>query len=120
MYINFLYILPYKKKVIYIVSPYCTIKFMLEKELEKKLVKAIKSLGGICWKLTSPGTVGVPDRICLLNKGKIIFVEVKREGETLRPVQKKRKQELEKLGFKVFVLDSEEKIQEVLNEIQSL
>ena len=93
---------------------------MLEKELEKKLVKAIKSLGGLCWKLTSPGTVGVPDRICLLNKGKIIFVEVKREGETLWPVQKKRKQELEKLGFKVFVLDSEEKIQEVLNEIQSL
>ena len=90
---------------------------MLEKDLEKKLVKAIKSLGGLCWKLTSPGTVGVPDRMCLLGKGKIIFVEVKRPGESLRPIQEKRKKELEHLGFKVIVLDSIEKLKEILDEI---
>ncbi len=92
---------------------------MLEKELEAKLVKRIKSLGGLCWKLVSPGTVGVPDRLCLMQKGKIAFVEVKRPGEQLRPMQKKRKKELEELGFKVYVLDNEEKIQEIINEIQT-
>lgn len=92
---------------------------MLEKELEAKLVKQIKSLGGMCWKLTSPGTAGVPDRMCLMNKGKIIFVEVKKPGEHLRPIQLKRKKQLEKLGFNVKVLDSEEKLKEILNEIQT-
>ena len=36
---------------------------MLEKQVEQKLVAAVKSKGGVCWKFTSPGTAGVPDRI---------------------------------------------------------
>lgn len=90
-----------------------------ESKIEHKLVKEIKKLGGLCWKFTSPGIVGVPDRLCLLHQGRILFVEVKAPGEKLRPIQIKRKKQLEQLGFKVFVLDSEEKIKEVINEIQT-
>ena len=90
---------------------------MLEKELEQKLVRAVKKQGGLCWKLTSPGTVGVPDRLVLMKGGKMAFVEVKRPGEHLRPIQERRKAQLEELGFKVFVLDDIEKIGEILNGI---
>ncbi len=91
-----------------------------EKDIEKLLVKEVKKLGGLCWKFVSPGVSGVPDRLCLLSHGKAIFVEVKREGQTLRPLQKKRKRDLEKLGFKVYVLDSKEKVKEIIDELQTL
>lgn len=39
---------------------------MLEKEIEKYLREEIKKLGGIAYKFVSPGQVGVPDRICLI------------------------------------------------------
>ena len=36
---------------------------MREKIIEEKLTKAVRQKGGVCWKFTSPGTAGVPDRI---------------------------------------------------------
>ena len=54
--------------------------FMRENEIEAKLVKAVKDVGGVCWKFTSPGTAGVPDRIVLMPSGRIGFVEVKAPG----------------------------------------
>ena len=90
-----------------------------ESKIEALLVKRIKALGGLCWKFNS-SVVGVPDRLCLLHKGKIAFVEVKAPGEVLRPIQIKRKKQLEELGFKVYVLDSKEKVEAVINEIQSI
>lgn len=91
-----------------------------EKEIEHKLVVEVKKLNGMCLKFTSPGVVGVPDRLCLLHQGKVAFVEVKSPGETLRKIQIKRKKQLESLGFKVYVLDSIEKVEEVIHEIQTI
>ena len=91
---------------------------MLEREIERKLVNAVKERGGICWKFTSPGTAGVPDRIVLMPKGRIAFVETKAPGEKLRKLQEKRKRQLESLGFKVFCLDSIEDIPKVIAEIE--
>lgn len=92
---------------------------MQEKKIEQKLVKEVKRCGGKCWKFVSPGTDGVPDRLVLLYKGKIGFVEVKAPGEELRPQQKKRKKDLEQLGFKVYVLDNESEIGGIIDEIRS-
>ena len=39
---------------------------MREKLIEQKLVKAVKALNGMCPKLVSPGTDGMPDRMVLL------------------------------------------------------
>ena len=91
---------------------------MREREIERKLVNAVKEQGGLCWKFTSPGTAGVPDRIILMPKGHIAFVETKAPGETMRPLQEKRKRQLESLGFKVFCLDSIEDIPKVIAEIE--
>ena len=92
---------------------------MREKTIEQKLVKAVKAVGGIALKLTCPGWGGVPDRLILLPDTRLAFVEVKAPGETLRPLQVKRKRQLEALGFKVYVIDGEEQIGGVLDEIQS-
>lgn len=76
-------------------------------------------MGGIALKFISPGMAGVPDRLVLLPKGKIFFVELKVPGKKLRPLQLKRKEQLESLGFKVYVIDSYKKVQEVLDEIHT-
>ena len=92
---------------------------MREREIERKLVSAVKSSGGICPKFVSPGFDGMPDRVVLLPHGKFGFVEVKRPGEKPRPLQIARHRLLRKLGFLVFVLDGEEQIGGMIDEIQS-
>lgn len=92
---------------------------MREREIERKLVSAVKNRGGICPKFVSPGFDGMPDRVVLLPHGKLGFVEVKRPGEKPRPLQTARHRLLRKLGFLVFVLDGEEQIGGMIDEIQS-
>lgn len=92
---------------------------MREKNIEQKLVLMTKDLGGLALKLVSPGFDGMPDRLILLPERKIAFIEVKAPGKTLRPLQEKRKRQLESLGFLVFCLDHIEQIGGILHEIQS-
>jgi len=92
---------------------------MREKAIESKLVKAVKSMGGLAPKFVSPGLDGVPDRLVLLPGGNMAFIEVKAPGETMRPLQVRRKRQLESLGFSVYCIDSPEQIGGILNEIQS-
>lgn len=90
---------------------------MTEKYIEQKLVKAVKKMGGMAPKFVSPGFDGVPDRIILLPMGRMAFIELKAPGKKMRPLQVKRKRQLEALGFLVYCLDSVEQIDEVLKEI---
>lgn len=90
---------------------------MRERDIEVKLRKSVEAQGGICWKFVSPGTVGVPDRIILMPKGTIAFVEVKAPGEVPRKIQLKRHRQLRALGFRVYVLDDRNKIDEIIHRI---
>ena len=92
---------------------------MREKIIEQHLVKAVKNSGGIAPKLVCPGFDGMPDRLVLLPRGKIGFVEVKAPGKEPRPLQVARHGLLRRLGFKVYVLDDPEQIGGILDEIQS-
>ena len=92
---------------------------MSEKSTEQKLVKAVKTRGGLAPKFVSPGFDGVPDRIVLLPRGRIAFVELKAKGRKMRPLQVRRKRQLESLGFSVYCIDSTEQIGGILDEIQS-
>ena len=92
---------------------------MREKTIEKKLVIAIKDMGGIAPKFMSPGFDGMPDRIILLPGGRMGFVEVKVPGKVPRPLQKARHGLLRGLGFKVYVLDDEQRIGGLLDEIRT-
>lgn len=90
-----------------------------EKEIEKKLAEAVRKSGGLALKFVSPGWSGAPDRIVLLPGGKVGFVEVKASGKKPRPLQVRRKKQLEQIGFKVFVLDGTEQIGGIIDEIRS-
>ena len=91
---------------------------MREKQIEHALVMAVKAAGGMCPKLVSPGTDGMPDRMILLPKGHIGFVEVKAPGKKPRPLQERRHKQMRKLGFKVFILDGRKQIPEILEEVE--
>ena len=91
---------------------------MREKVIEKNLVDEIKKLGGLCLKFNSQSMVGIPDRIILLNNKRMCFVETKAPSGKLRPIQVAVKSKLESLGFKVYVVNTIEKIKEVVDEIK--
>lgn len=88
-----------------------------EKEIEAYLVKKIKELGGLCWKFTSPGMAGVPDRI-VLYQSCVTFVELKRPGGRLSEIQKKRIQELDNQKILVRVVSSKEEVDQVISELR--
>lgn len=90
---------------------------MREKTIETKLVQAVRAKGGLAPKFTSPGFDGVPDRLILLPGGKVAFIELKAPGKTPRPLQVRRKRQLEALGFSVYCIDRPEQIETVLQEI---
>ena len=90
---------------------------MREKNIESRLVAEVRRRGGLAPKFVSPGLDGVPDRLILLPDGNFAFAELKAPGKTLRPLQALRKRQLEKLGFRVFVIDDTEKIGSVLDAI---
>lgn len=90
---------------------------MREKEVEQRLVAAVKKRGGFCPKWTSPGIDGVPDRLVFLPGKHFGLVEVKAPGKKPRPLQLKIHRMLEKLGFHTFILDRPEQIDGILDEI---
>ena len=92
---------------------------MREKTVEAKLVAAVKEMGGLAPKFTSPRYDGMPDRLVLLPGGKVAFGELKAPGKKMRPLQVRRKNQIEALGFSVYCIDRPEQIGGVLSEIQS-
>lgn len=92
---------------------------MREKIVEEHLVKAVRLMGGLSPKFVSPGFDGVPDRLLLLPNGRMAFAELKAPGKQLRPLQKRRKRQLETLGFRVYVIDNTDQIGGVLSELSA-
>lgn len=90
-----------------------------EKSIEKRLAIAVRKRRGLCPKWVSPGLDGVPDRIILLPGGRIAFAELKAPGQKPRPLQLRRKAQLEALGFRVYVIDNQEQIGGVLDALSA-
>ena len=88
---------------------------MRESEVERQFVEAVRAAGGQAFKFTSQSMNGVPDRLVLLLGGKCAFVELKAPGKQMRLLQRKRRQQLEALGFPVFCVDRPEQIQPALD-----
>lgn len=91
---------------------------MRENEIEKAFVDAVREKGGAALKFTSQTMNGIPDRLILFKIGKCAFVELKAPGKQMRPLQRKRRQQLEELGFPVFCIDRMEQIQPVIDALQ--
>lgn len=73
--------------------------------VENEFVKAVKAAGGVAYKLTSQTANGLPDRLVLFFPAKTVFVELKAPGKMMRPLQRKRRYQLMKLGFPVLCID---------------
>lgn len=91
---------------------------MRESMIEKAFVDAVHAEGGMAMKFTSQTMNGVPDRLILFKIGKCAFVELKAPGKQMRPLQRKRRKELEELGFPVFCVDRMEQIQPVIEALK--
>ena len=87
---------------------------MDEKTVERELVKRVKEEGGIAYKFTSPNRRSVPDRLCLLPGGNILFVECKAPGKKPTKLQAGEHERLRALGFEVVVVDGVETVKELL------
>ena len=92
---------------------------MLEKEVEKFLVREVKKLGGISFKFISPGNAGVPDRIVILPNGRVVFAELKTDMAKLTKLQEVQIKKISDLGADARVLRGIEGVKEFINEIQS-
>ena len=71
---------------------------MLEKDVERKLVKGVEALGGKAYKFVSPAHRGVADRLVVLPGGRVWFVEVKTDTGKLTPLQEVFRKDINFLG----------------------
>lgn len=79
---------------------------MKESTTEQSVCRFARERGILAWKLTSPGNRGVPDRMFLGGKGRVVFIEFKRPGKAATPLQAKRGRELMERGFAWHCVDS--------------
>lgn len=82
----------------------------IEKNIEQYFVRQVKAAGGWPLKLTCPGTPGVPDRMVLWPDGVIHFVEMKRPGGKLRPLQIATMNRMREMGCNTFMIDRKEAV----------
>ena len=91
---------------------------MRERDIEAKLVREIKKMGGECLKWVSPGTDGVPDRIVIMPSGDIWFVELKTDKGELSGPQEYWNRRLQELGCSAVVLYGQDQVQWFLDELR--
>lgn len=82
-----------------------TVAAIRERTVEQYLVTSCRPVGLLCLKFVSPGHDGVPDRIIIGPFG-VVFVEVKRPGGRLRPLQRAVIAKMRNHGADVRVIDS--------------
>lgn len=87
-----------------------------EGKVEKHLVDAINSIGGLCLKFRSPSSRGVPDRIVMYD-GNICFVELKAPGESPRKSQLSMIRKMDEQKIPVYVADSPEDIDNFIKDV---
>lgn len=84
-----------------------------EKDIERKLVAGVETLGGLCFKI---GQDGWPDRLVVLEGGRVVWVELKRPTGRLSALQRWRSATLRRLGHRVETLWDKEDVQGLLEE----
>ena len=83
---------------------------ILEKDIERHLVRRVAERGGVAYKWVSPGRVGVADRIVMLPGGRVWFVELKTVKGRLSPLQKVFAADMARMGMNYLVLKSKEEV----------
>lgn len=76
-----------------------------EKKIEAKVVEFCRKNGIWTHKFASPANRGVPDRI-ILHQGRVLFLELKREGNTTTALQQKEIHQIRAHGGNAAVANS--------------
>lgn len=89
---------------------------MRESVIERYLVQRAKELGGEVRKVKWIGRNGAPDRLVMLpdRARSAIWVELKAPGEKCKPHQVREHERMRRMGQRVEVVDSFERVDEVL------
>lgn len=101
---------------------------MRESDVEDYLVERVKAMGGEVRKVKWIGRHGAPDRLVmlpgntvvehcngyLLYASRTIWVELKAPGEKPKPHQAREHERMRRMGQRVEVVDSYERVDEVL------
>jgi hypothetical protein len=93
---------------------------MLEKDIEKYLVKCVAQAGGKAYKFVSPSNRGVSDRIVCLPDGTTHFIELKRPGGKISPLQAMFARDMDQLNQNYEVLWSKEEIDRWISDHTSM
>jgi len=91
---------------------------MGEKRIEEVLRERVKVLGGLAIKMYCLSFTGMPDRLVLVPPGRVYFVELKSEGKTPSPRQRIVRKWLISRGFRFYLVDSREGLNDFLSIIQ--
>lgn len=86
-----------------------------EKFIERYLCSEVESRGGLALKYSNQGAMGYPDRLCVIPGGRVFWVEVKSKGRKPDILQRIRISALRDLGQHVYVADSVETIDKILD-----
>lgn len=70
---------------------------------QQQVIKEMEAKGFTVLKTIRLNKAGYPDLLCLKD-GKVIWIECKEEKDTLKPLQKKRIDELKQLGFNSYCI----------------
>ncbi len=84
-----------------------------EETVETYLLKRAEELGFLCYKFTSPGNNGVPDRI-LVGHGVTFFIETKAPGGKPRKLQEKVINRINEHGGIALVAANKEEVDTIL------
>ena len=93
-------------------------KNQLENEVEGHLRRRVEKAGGVCVKFLPDFARGFPDRIVLLPRGVLVWVETKRpQGGVLSPVQKVQHVLLRRLGQRVEVVWTKDQADDLIDSL---
>ena len=87
---------------------------MLESQIERRLMQGVKTMGGKAYKFTSPGNIGVPDRLVILPGGQMLFAELKTDSGRLSPNQVLQISILRRLGAEVYEVRGQSGVEDFL------
>lgn len=86
-----------------------------ESQIEAYLVKRVKAMGGEVRKVAFIGRRGAPDRIVFFPFSDVIWVELKATGKKPGPHQAREHERMRRMGQRIEVVDSLERVEEVLS-----
>jgi hypothetical protein len=88
---------------------------MLESTIERACVLVAHDLK--CKLIKIRAVKGFPDRMLLTPYGTVVFVEFKRPGETLQPLQEYTQSELQRMNFQSLMVTSKEQFKSCLRDL---